>query len=217
VPEFDVVLLDLDGTVTDPAEGITKSLAHALTALGRPVPSPEVLVGYIGPPLLETFALNGVPEAEGRRAIEHYRERFADVGLYENEVYEDIPELLDALKGAARTVGLATSKPHVYAERILEHFGLLRWFDVVGGSELDLSRIEKHDVIDWALAQLGEPDRSTVVMVGDRRHDVEGAKTCGVGSIAVTWGFGSVEELVASEPDHIVGSVAELRDLLLRS
>ncbi len=211
---WEVVLFDLDGTLTDPAEGITASLAHALTAMGRPVPSREVLAGYIGPPLLGIFEAEGVPVADRPAAIDAYRERFGNVGLFENEVYDGIPELLAAVRASGSRIGLATAKPDVFAERILDHFGLRPWFDVVGGSELDLRRTDKHEVIAWALDRLDHRDRSTVVMVGDRRHDVDGARRCGVTSVGVTWGYGSEDELRSAGVDHLVGSVAELERLL---
>lgn len=209
------MLFDLDGTLTDPAEGITLSLAHALATMGRPVPSREVLATYIGPPLTGTFLAHGIPEAQCRAAINAYRERFAEVGLFENEVYPGIADLLEALSDAGVRIGLATAKPDMFAAKILEHFGLRRRFDVVAGSEMDLRRTEKHEVISWALERLGHPDLETVVMVGDRRHDIEGAKACHVSSIGVTWGFGVQEELIEAEPDHMVHSVGELRRLLL--
>lgn len=173
------------------------------------------MASFIGPPLSETFLAHGVPAERCREAIDAYRERFGDVGLFENEVYPGIGDLLRDLAGVGCQIGLATAKPDVFAEQILEHFGLRGWFDVVAGSEMDLRRINKDEVISWALQNLGAPDPSDVVMVGDRRHDLDGARTCGVAAIAVTWGFGSAEELADAGPDHTVASVGELRRLLL--
>ena len=152
---WSVVLFDLDGTLTDPAEGITLSLAHALAALGRPVPDRAVLASHIGPPLAETFLAHGIPADQTRVAIDAYRERFGDVGLFENDVYPGIADLLRDLVAGGCRIGLATAKPDVFAEQILEHFGLRRWFDFVAGSEMDLRRTEKPEVIALGAAWPG--------------------------------------------------------------
>ena len=153
--------------------------------------------------------------AEARQAVEDYREYFADRGLYENELYRGIPELLAELRGAGLRLGLATSKPTVFAERILTHFGLAPHFECVVGSFLDGRRVAKAEVIADALAALPGIGRAHALHVGDRRHDIDGARANGIGAIAVGWGYGSREELTSAGPQALVESVPALRRLLL--
>jgi phosphoglycolate phosphatase len=210
------VLFDLDGTLTDPKAGITRSIQHALRKRGRPVPDADSLEELIGPPLEHSFRSHfGMSRAEARQAVEDYREYFAERGLYENELYPGIPELLAELRGAGLRLGLATSKPTVFAERILTHFGLTPHFECVVGSFLDGRREEKAEVIADALAALPGVAPASALHVGDRRHDVEGARANGIGAIAVGWGYGSREELARAGPRALVQSVAALRRLLL--
>jgi len=208
------VLFDLDGTLTDSRIGITTSIRHAMAVLGRPL-APEVDLDWcIGPPLIDAFArlLDGDRDraAEGVAA---YRARYSTIGLYENAVYPGIPDLLDRLVAEGRTLVLATSKPRVFAIRILEHFDLARRFRAVHGSELDGTRADKTDLLPWILAEEGL-DPATAVMVGDRRHDVEGARAAGIAAIGVAWGFGAPGELATAGAAAIVASPAELADRL---
>ena len=206
------VLFDLDGTLTDPAVGITTSIRHAMRALGRPL-GPEVDLDWcIGPPLVDAFArlLDG-DRALAEAAVLAYRERYGTIGLFENTVYPGIPELLDDLVAAGRTLVLATSKPRVFAERILAHFGLARHFRAVHGSELDGTRVHKTDLVPWILATEAI-DPQTAVMVGDREHDVLGARAAGLATLGVTWGYGSRDELRAAG----AAALAEHRDGLGR-
>lgn len=188
------ILFDLDGTLTDPKPGITRSIAYALEHYGQTV-DPEELTWCIGPPLrgslgrlLETKCADTIEEALG-----HYRRRFSDVGLFENRVYDGIVELLSHLEGEGRQVHLATSKPQVFAVKILEHFGLSRYFSSITGSELDGTRDAKAEVIRHSLTEAGI---KSAIMVGDRKHDVIGAAENALPCIGVLYGYGNREELV---------------------
>jgi phosphoglycolate phosphatase len=193
------VLLDLDGTLTDPAEGICASLRHAMAAMKRSCPEDSVLRRYIGPPLHETFAdlLASKDAKEIAVAIAFYRERFGDKGMYENAVYPGIPEALKALGEGGARLFLATSKPRVFAERILEHFNLAAHFAAVYGSELDGTRTNKADLIAYLLSS-ESMQAQDACMVGDRSHDVIGAKANGMRAIGALWGYGSRDELVSA-------------------
>jgi phosphoglycolate phosphatase len=210
-----IALFDLDGTLTDPAAGITRSLAHAFAAVGHPTPGERVLRSLIGPPLVDAFGALGLDDSEVERAITAYRERYVRVGLYENELVPGIDELLHELVTEGFRLAVATSKPEPFARTIVEHFGLVDSFAVVAGATLDPSRRHKDEVVLHALEHLGLPDPRTVVMVGDREHDVFGAAAHGVDTIGVLWGYGSRAELEAAGARVIVDSVAGLRDELL--
>lgn len=208
------VLFDLDGTLTDPAEGITNSVAHALRRMGLPVPPAKELYCYIGPPLAYGFTeFAGVPEERAADAVAYYREYFADRGIFENELYAGVPELLSGLKDAGCGVYLATSKPTVYAKRILEHFGIADSFDGAVGSELDGRRTDKAEVIAHLLEKYRLPREGTV-MVGDRKFDILGAAAVGIEAIGVSYGYGSTEELSEAGASVIASSPSELRTLL---
>ncbi len=211
-----VVLFDLDGTLTDPQVGITLSTQHALATVGVRVDDPTELTWCIGPPILDNFARFGVTGDRALDALAAYRERYDRVGAYENRVYDGIPELLDGLDRGGRRLAVATSKAEHSARIILEHFGLIHHFEFVGGASADAVRSVKADVVSYVLAHLGHPDPSSAVMVGDRHHDVDGARLNGLASIAVTWGFAVGDELEAAHPDRIVSTVAELADALDR-
>jgi phosphoglycolate phosphatase len=191
------VLIDLDGTLTDPRVGMVESIKYAMSRLGLPCPSDRQLERYIGPPLQDTFAvlLNSKVPENIESAIELYRERYSVTGLFENTVYPDIPMALSALKEMGVSLFVATSKPKVFAERIVERFGLGEFFKAIHGSELDGTRIRKGDVIAHTLTVEKLSSESTI-MVGDRLHDITGARENGLFSIGVLWGFGSREELV---------------------
>ena len=192
----DTLLFDLDGTLTDPSDGITRSIQYALNRLGVPEPSKTELTPYIGPPIQSVFAslLNTDDIETIRTAVTIYRERYADIGLFENFVYPDVPEMLHRLSEAGKQLYVATSKPHVYARIILRHFGLDTPFEGIYGSELDGTRTNKAELIAHLLAQ-EQISPSKAAMVGDRKHDVLGARHNGLYSIGVTYGFGSEEEL----------------------
>jgi phosphoglycolate phosphatase len=211
-----VLLVDLDGTLTDPAAGIVGSFRHALEAMGRDPPPAEKLTWIIGPPLRGSFAelLGGKERVE--EALGAYRVRYGATGLFEASVYDGVPETLVALKGAGARLFLCTSKPAVYARRILERFDLARHFDGAYGAELDGRFEDKGDLIAHILADRRLPPQ-TCAMLGDRKHDVIGASRCGVPTIGALWGFGSEAELVAAgaavlcaAPRDVPGAFARL-------
>jgi phosphoglycolate phosphatase len=206
-------LFDLDGTLTDPRVGITRSIRYALHVLGIDSPPDPELESMIGPPLLDSFRDRfGLGEERARSAVDLYREYFAESGLYENEVHPGIPGLLTELREREITLVLATSKPEIYARRILEHFGLASSFHAMVGSFLDGRRTDKTEVIGAALAQIGaRTSEDALVMVGDRVHDVVGARANGIDVVAVGYGFGSDEELARACPTRRAATVPELR------
>ena len=210
---FTHIFFDLDGTLTDPAQGITNSFIHALKYFGRELPSYEELCKLIGPPLPYSFeTILGFPKEKVMEAVAKYREYFATKGLFENSVYPGIPELLQTLKEKGKHLVVATSKPEEYSIKIIEHFGLSNYFDFVCGSLMDESRSKKAEVIAYALERcgLGEDDKSRVLMVGDRLHDIEGAQQNGLKSCGVLFGYGSREELEEAGADYIVKDVMDL-------
>ena len=194
--KYDVILFDLDGTLTDSAEGIMNCAEYALNAMGITEPDRSRLLRFIGPPLVDSFMdFYGMSREDALKAVALYRERFPVKGIFENRVYEGIPEALDMLKKAGKRLAVATSKPEVYAKRILEHFELAEYFEVVTGAELSGERNAKSEVIEECLKRLGNPDKGMVLMVGDRKHDVIGAKACGVDCAGVKFGYAEENEL----------------------
>jgi phosphoglycolate phosphatase len=209
-----IALFDLDGTLTDPKAGITRSIQYALDKLGQNVPDAEALTWMIGPPLIASFAkLLGGPE-DAQEALRLYRERFSVTGLFENEVYAGIPALLQHLQEKGVRLFVATSKPHVYARRILDHFELSRFFVEIYGSELDNRNADKRDLIRYILGQ-ERFDPAHAVMIGDREHDAIGAKANGLASIGVTWGYGTREELLAAGVSCLVDAPQALAEPIL--
>lgn len=215
---FDTILFDLDGTLTDSKEGILRAVRYALDKMAIPCEASRNLDCFIGPPLLDSLRTHfGLCDDHARQAVAAYREYFSEIGIYENAVYPGVPEMLGALQGAGKRLVLATAKPTPYAEIILKHFGLDRFFSLVVGANLDGTRIHKDEVIEEALRLLASADRSRIVMVGDREHDILGARRHGLDCIAVGYGYGTDEEFAESKPRWIVESVAELQALLLAS
>ena len=211
------ILFDLDGTLTDPGMGITNSVAHALTHFGITVTNRSDLYRFIGPPLMDSFMeYYGLTEEQAVEAVRVYREYFADKGWAENTMYSGIESLLADLVAAGKMLLVATSKPQIFAERILVHFGLDKYFTHICGVALQAPRgYSKADVIRDALDRAGVSDLTTVVMVGDRHHDIDGAKAVGISSVGVLYGYGDREEHEAAGADAIAESVAELRTALL--
>lgn len=204
------VLFDLDGTLTDPAEGITNALMHAQRRLGMAVSPREALYVFIGPPLIETFMSEwGLTRAESEQALVYYREHFSTKGLFENVPYEGIGQALAELKEAGLRLFVATSKPEPLSLRILEHFDLLPYFEAVAGSTMDEQRTKKGEVIAYAL-QTFHLDPAETVMVGDRKHDVIGARENGLPCLGVLYGYGSREELTEAGAAALVADVGEL-------
>ena len=208
------VLFDLDGTITDPGEGITNSVAHALRRMGIDPPPREELYGYIGPPLAENFRRHyGMTVEESTRAVEYFREYFADKGIYENAPYEGIREALEALRAAGFCIYLATSKPDVFARRVLLHFGLADCFDFIVGADMGEKLVRKADIVRRVLEMTGA-DPMSAWMVGDRSNDVEGAHANGIPAVGVTWGYGSQEELTSAGADKLAATPEEMVKVL---
>ena len=203
------IYFDLDGTLTDPKPGITGSIQYALKKLGKSVPSQDELTWCIGPPLHASLkALTGT-DALADQALLLYRERFSEVGLFENAPYPGIHDTLAAIAASGARIFVATSKPAVYASRIVDHFGLKPYFERVFGSELDGTRVDKRDLLRYALAE-AEVDPRQAIMIGDRSHDVVGARTNGMTAIGVLYGYGSEAELRDAGAHHICAAHPEL-------
>ncbi|MCX7710480.1 MAG: HAD family hydrolase [Clostridia bacterium] len=213
---YEVILFDLDGTLTDSKPGITKSVQYALNKFGIIENDLEKLEHFVGPPLKDSFMHSyGFSEEKALTAVRYYREYFAEKGMFDNSVYPGIENLLKVLKEKGKRIAVATSKPTVYSISILEHFGLYGYFDMVVGSNLDGTRTAKSEVIDCALLEYRAYNKSQVVMVGDRMHDILGAKENGIDSVAVFYGYGTEKEISNCCPTYTVGSVQELFNLLL--
>jgi len=206
------LLFDLDGTLTDPREGITRSIQYALAKLDIDEPDLGKLEPFIGPPLLQAFMqFYGFDEARAWQAVGFYRERFQTLGLYENLLFDGVLELLEHLRGQGRTLYVATSKPSVFAREIARHFAFDHHFKVIYGSELDGTRTDKGELIRHVLAEERlEPDQT--LMIGDRKHDLIGAHRNGLRAAAVGYGFGSHAELMAESPAYYYATLAQLRD-----
>jgi phosphoglycolate phosphatase len=202
---MDTIFFDLDGTLTDPKPGITGSIQYALQKLELPVPTQDELTWCIGPPLRASFVTILGGERLADRAVALYRERFSDVGLYENSVYPDIEHVLATLRSSPRRLFVATSKPRVFAERIIDHFGLTGHFEYVFGSELDGTRVNKSELLAYAIETTGV-DASQTLMIGDRSHDMVGARNNGIRGIGVLYGYGSEQELLEAGASHVCAS-----------
>ncbi|NLK85984.1 MAG: HAD family hydrolase [Clostridiaceae bacterium] len=210
------IMFDLDGTLTDPAIGITRSVDHALEFFGIRTKDLRELCKFIGPPLKDSFMkYYGFDETTAMVAVDKYREYFRETGIYENELIEGIDILLAKLSESGRQLILATSKPKVFADIILEHFGLMKYFSIVCGSELDGTRVNKDEVIAYALEKAGIADLRSTVMIGDREHDVIGAQKAGIDCIGVLFGYGSREELQEAGAALLVETVEELEAALI--
>lgn len=214
--KYDYIFMDLDGTITDPMIGITKSIQYSLKHFGINVEDINTLIKFIGPPLKDTFRLDyGFNEEETVIAMEKFRERFASIGLFENNVYEGMEDFLKLLKDSGKTLMVATSKPKFFAEQILDHFGLAKYFTFIGGSNMDETRSKKSEVIDYILSENNITDLSSVVMIGDRKHDIMGAKEFNIDSIGVLYGYGNYDELKKADANYIVKDLNELLNILI--
>ena len=211
----EVILFDLDGTLTDSGEGITKSVQYALQHFGIEEPDLTKLECFVGPPLKEQFMKYcRFTEKQAEIAVSVYRERYTKKGIYENKLYEGIESVLRLLKAKGKVLGVASSKPTVFVKQILEHFQLAQYFDVVVGAELDGTRTKKAEVIEYALELLGmQNHRTDVLMVGDRSHDVEGALKCGLQCVGVAYGYGGIYELETAGAVYIAQTVEDLKIL----
>ncbi|QTE30639.1 HAD hydrolase-like protein [Pengzhenrongella sicca] len=211
---YDAILFDLDGTLTDPEVGITASFRSALDAVGRSVPADVDLSWVIGPPIRENLGRLGVTAAELPRAVAAFRRRHLAVGLYEATLIPGIAGLLSRLDDAGVRLALATAKPAADGAVTLTHFGLAQYFAVIAGNT-ERGTLSKADVVAHALRELGGVDPARVIMVGDRRHDIEGAAANGIAAIGVGWGFAADGELAAAGAARVATTVGELAGLLL--
>lgn len=213
---YQYILFDLDGTLTDPREGITKSVQYALQKMGIDEPDLRVLEHFIGPPLRSEFMQSyGFSETDAEQATAFYRERFSVRGWSENVLFDGVHELLTALRANGRQLAIASSKPSVFVSKILDLFDLTQYFDVIAGAALDGSIDTKAQVVAIALDRLHVEDKTASVLVGDRFHDVEGAAENGIDCIGVTFGFGGAKELQQAGAVRIVDSMQALRGVLL--
>ena len=213
---YDLVMFDLDGTLTDSAKGITNCVKYALENFGIHEEDYEVLKKFIGPPLVDCFMeLYSFSKEEATLALEKYRERFSTIGLYENDMYDGVEKMLKKLKQSGKKIALATSKPHIYANRILDHFNMTKYFDICVGPELNGTRNGKDEVIKEVLRLL--PDCKNPVMVGDRKHDVLGAIKNSVSFIGVSYGYAEETELKDNGAKVIFDTVLELEKYLLNN
>ncbi|MCB4952029.1 HAD family hydrolase [Streptococcus mutans] len=213
---YQTILFDLDGTLTNPALGITNSLAYALEKFNIEVTDKKELYRFIGPPLQDSFEnFYHFSKEDSLKAVDFYRDYFRHKGLYENEVYQGIPDLLERLKAQGKKLLVATSKPEEFARQILKHFELFDYFDLVAGASMDGSRRLKGDVIAYALTSAQVSDLSATIMIGDREHDIIGAKKNGLDAIGVPYGFGNREELKKAGATYIATNVEELQGRLL--
>ena len=215
---YETILFDLDGTLTDPGVGITKSVEYALNRYGISVKDRRELYPFIGPPLVDSFMkYYGFSKEQAVEAVGVYREYFRKKGLFENEVYQGVPEMLKALKDAGKILLVASSKPEKFVVTILKHFDLFSYFDFVGGAAMDETRTKKEDVLRYVLQKANVTDPSTAIMVGDREFDVNGAHAFGMDAIAVTYGYGTMEELTAAKPEYMANSPKELYTVISRN
>lgn len=206
------ILFDLDGTLTDSGEGIINCAILALEHFGLPIPDREEMRSFVGPPLHESFIRHGVPADKTDEAIRVYRSRYVPIGAYENTPYPGIRELLEELKAEGHTLYVATSKPEEMSVKILEHFDLAKYFDRICGASLDTSRSSKEDVIAYLLSLSGRA--KSIVMVGDTKFDILGAKAHGIPAIGVSWGYGKTKEMADAGAKAIANTMSELLTLL---
>ncbi|WP_024346482.1 HAD family hydrolase [Lacrimispora indolis] len=211
----DYFLFDLDGTLTDPKEGITKSVQYALRHFGIETENLDALCCFIGPPLKDSFMeYYGFSEEQAGKAIDVYREYFSGKGLYENKAYEGVAEVLQSFLNAGKKLYVASSKPEVFVRMILKHFELDSYFTFMGGADMGETRVKKADVIRYVLEECGIRDLDKTVMIGDRKHDVLGAKEIGIASVGVLYGYGSEQELKAAGADVLAETIFDLQNLL---
>lgn len=209
------LLFDLDGTLTDPKKGITRSVGYALKSFGIEVEDLDVLCPFIGPPLRDSFMeFYGFDQEQAAKAQCAYREYFSERGIFENRVYDKMEEMLKCLISQGRKLYVASSKPEEFVRKILVHFHLDSYFTFMGGSDFEETMVKKADVIRYVLRENDITDLSRAVMIGDRKHDIWGAKEVGLESVGVLYGYGDSEELLEAGADHLAESVGSLKELL---
>jgi len=214
--DYQFILFDLDGTITDPGIGITNSVIHALKKFDIEVSDRSELYKFIGPPLLESFQkYYGFSKAKSEKAINYYRDYYKEKGINENFLYDGFEDLLINLKSNGKTLLVATSKPEIFAKQILEHFELTKYFTFIGGASLDSSRSEKDKIISYVLKNCSIHETSKIIMVGDRKHDIIGAKKNGIDSIGVLFGYGNREELETAGATYIAETVKDIGKIII--
>ena len=212
---YDLILFDLDGTLVDSGLGITNSVIYALKKFNIEVEDRTTLYKFVGPPLHKSFEnFYGFSPQKAMTAVEYYREYYKDKGIFEVTVYDGIKDLLKSLKTKGKTLAVATSKPEMFAKRILEHIDIAKYFDVVAGANLDGTRTNKAEVIDYALKSCGVTDLTKVLMIGDREYDIIGAQNIGVDSVGVTFGYGSIAELEQAGATYVAEKPCEVIDVV---
>ncbi|MED1410174.1 MULTISPECIES: HAD family hydrolase [Bacillus] len=213
---YKIFLFDLDGTLTDPKEGIINSVLYALEKMGIEEVNISELDSFIGPPIQQSFAERyNMSEIEVEEAVVYFREYLKKSGLLENKIYDGIPTLLQELKDAGNRLYVATSKPTIFAKQVIEHFQLTSFFEEIVGSNLDGTRIKKEEIIAHILQTNEELKKEEIVMIGDRKHDIIGANNNGIASIGVLYGYGSEKELSEARATYIVKDVEELQSFYL--
>ncbi|MBE6879653.1 MAG: HAD family hydrolase [Ruminococcaceae bacterium] len=213
---YKYALFDLDGTLTDPYEGISKSVIYSLKSFGIEESDKATLKKFIGPPLKESFMrFYGFSEEKAQKAVEKYRERYIATGVYENALIDGVRETLSLLKENGIKVYLATSKPQPLAEVILDHFGITEYFDFIGGADFNYNRDEKWQVIEYVFENAKIKDRENALMIGDRMHDILGAKRTGIKCLCVLCGYGSREEFDEYGADYIVETIPDILPYIL--
>ena len=212
---YSTILFDLDGTLSDSSQGIINSIIYALEKYDVKDYDMPLLRKFLGPPLHESFEkFMGFDKEKSLQAVKLYREYFSSKGLFENEIYGGVSDLLQNLKENGKTLIVATSKPQLFTDRIMEHFNLAKYFDFIAGSNMDTTRSKKAEVIEYALNECNIKDKSKVVMIGDRAEDMIGAQSVGIDSIGVEYGYGTFDELKNTGATYIVETVDELKNLL---
>ena len=215
---FELILFDLDGTLTDPKEGITNCVKYALKSFGIAENDESVLLKFIGPPLYDSFRkIYGFSHEDAIAAVEKYRERFTGIGIYENALFPDTVSVLKELKAAGKKLALATSKPYEFAERVLKNFDIYKYFDYAVGAEFDGTRGYKDEVINEVLRIYGETDLSKIIIVGDRNTDIIGAKKCKIASCGVRCGYAEEGELESAGADYIFDNLTGFKDFILKN
>lgn len=208
----DVLLFDLDGTLTDSADGIINSIKYSRDVLGLGEPDCSYFV-FVGPPLMESYTVHfGLSEEKAREAINVYRERYSRIGWKENRVYDGVEKMLKELKAKGKMLLVATSKPEKFARQILEYFGLDKYFDFIGGCDLEGKLATKADVINYVFEAVNIADKSKAIMIGDRYHDVYGAKNAGIECIGVTYGYGDRAELENAGAEYVFDTAEEVAE-----
>ena len=213
--KYDIIAFDLDGTLTNPERGLKESFAYALRKKNIRFSSKEELKRFIGPPLYEEWQrCFGLTPKESAEMLLIFREFFAVYGWWDNEIYPGVPEMLSELKKRGKTIILATSKPEIFAKKILDLFDISRYFDFVGGASTDKTRDKKCEVLEYSLGSVGVKDRSRCILVGDRCFDAEGANICGIDSLGVLYGHGTEEEIASSGFTYIAKTTEEVLEIL---